>query len=398
MPSGDKMKLNKIKFVGKLALRDIREDKRISAIIILMLSFSFLNLVFFPAFINGLSHTFTEGIIEGNTGHVAIEAENGRLENAGGLVKKISRLEGVQEVDKVLETQARVTYNGKTTTVAVKGISAQDFPGYNSKIDEGQFLKKDTYEAVAGRFLAEDRALGTVEGIDLEVGRNLEINTQDFQAERKVRGTIGTKGGIGGLSQQVFLNYQDMEELTGTENRADTIKIILEDRDDTSEFKKTLQKLNTKGEIKTWDEQSNLAEAIEATFTIVINILSVVGFIVALAAIGVVIFINTSKRVREMGIIRAIGARKTRVIQIFVLEAFIFGTAGLILGNLITLGIDSYLATNPISSPIGPISTEISQGLLLTRSAGMLLASVIAGFIPAYLTSQTEIVETIENR
>jgi len=28
----------------------------------------------------------------------------------------------------------------------------------------------------------------------------------------------------------------------------------------------------------------------------------------------------------------------------------------------------------------------------------MLLASVIAGFIPAYLTSQTEIVQTIENR
>jgi len=42
------MKLNKAKFVGKLALRDIREDKKISAIVVLMLSFSFLNLVFFP--------------------------------------------------------------------------------------------------------------------------------------------------------------------------------------------------------------------------------------------------------------------------------------------------------------------------------------------------------------
>lgn len=392
------MKLNKAKFVGKLALRDIREDKKISAIIILMLSFSFLNLVFFPAFINGLSHTFTEGIIEGRTGHVAIQAENGRLENADSLVKKISRLEKVHEVEKVLETQARVTYNGKTTNVKVRGTSAQDFSGYTSKIDQGEFLKKDTREAIAGRFLAEDRALGTVEGIDLEVGRNLEIRAQNFQTDRKVRGTIGTKGGIGGLSQQVFINYQDMENLTGAKNKADTIKIILEEREDASEFKEKLQKLNTKGEINTWNEQSNLAEAIEATFTIVINILSVVGFIVALAAIGVVIFINTSKRVREMGIIRAIGARKIRVIQIFVLEAFIFGTAGLILGNLITLSIDSYLATNPIASPIGPISTEISQELLITRSAGMLLASVVAGFIPAYLTSQTEIVETIENR
>lgn len=392
------MKLNKAKFVVKLALRDIREDKKISAIIVLMLSFSFLNLVFFPAFINGLSHTFTEGIIEGRTGHVAIEAENGRLEEADSLVQKVSRLQGVREVEKVLEAQARVTFKGKTTTLNVRGTSAQTFSGYTSKIDEGKFLKKDSSEVVAGRFLAEDRALGTVEGIDLEVGKNLQIEAQNFKIERKVRGTIGTKGGIGGLAQQVFLNYEDMEDLTGAENKANKIKIILEEREDASEFRKKLQKLNTKGEIKIWDEQSNLAEAIEATFTIVINILSVVGFIVAIAAIGVVIFINTSKRVREMGIIRAIGARKTRVIQIFVLEAFIFGSAGLIIGNLITLGIDSYLATNPIPSPIGPISTEISQNLLATRSAGMLLASVIAGFIPAYLTSQTEIVETIENR
>jgi putative ABC transport system permease protein len=112
----------------------------------------------------------------------------------------------------------------------------------------------------------------------------------------------------------------------------------------------------------------------------------------------VVIFINTSKRVREMGIIRAIGARRKRVIQIFVLEACIFGATGLMLGNLITLSIHNYLTANPISSPIGMISTQLSPELMITRSAGMLIASLIAGFIPAYVLSKTEIVETIENR
>ena len=173
---------------------------------------------------------------------------------------------------------------------------------------------------------------------------------------------------------------------------------MLESREDATEFKKKLQELNTQGEIKTWKEQSNLADAINSTFTIVINILSVVGLIVALAAIGVVIFINTSKRVREMGIVRAIGAKKVRIIQIFVLEAFIFGASGIIIGNAITLGVDTYLTANPISSPVGPISTKLSQDLLITRSTWMMAASIIAGFIPAYMTSKTEIVETIENR
>ena len=392
------MKLNKAKFVAKLALRDIREDRKISVIVVLMLSFSFLNLVFFPGFINGLSHTFTEGIIEGQTGHLAIEAENGRIENADAVVQKISRLEGVENVEKVLETRVNAGYNGESTSVVLKGTSAHDFEGYTSKMRTGEFLKEDNSEVVAGRFLTEDQSISSVEGIEIEQGRILRISGSNFSRELKVKGIIGTEGGIGGMSRQIYMNYDDMEEITGTDDEADTVKIILDDRENVDSFKDKLQELNMKGEIKTWNEQSNLADAINSTFTIVINILSIVGLIVALAAIGVVIFINASKRVREMGIVRAIGARKTRVIQIFVLEALIFGMAGVILGNIITLGIDSYLASNPIQSPVGPISTELSFTLLSTRSLGMLAASVIAGFIPAYLTSKTEIVETIENR
>jgi len=390
--------LNKAKFVAKLALRDIRGDRKISLIVVLMLSFSFLNLVFLPGFINGLSHTFTEGIIEGQTGHLAIESEEERLENADAVVQRISLLEGVENVEKVLETRVNAAYNGKSTSVVLKGTSAQNFEGYTSKMRTGKFLKEDSSEVVAGRFLTEDQSITSVEGIEIEQGRILRITGNNFSRELKVRGVIGTEAGIGGMSQKIYINYDDMEEITGTDDKADTVKIILDDRENVDSFKNRLQELNTVGEIKTWDEQSNLADAINSTFTIVINILSIVGLIVALAAIGVVIFINASKRVREMGIVRAIGARKTRVIQIFVLEALIFGMAGVILGNIITLGIDSYLASNPIQSPVGPISTELSFTLLSTRSLGMLAASVIAGFIPAYLTSKTEIVETIENR
>ena len=392
------MKVNKARFVGKLALRDIREDKKVSGIVILMLSFSFLNLVFFPAFINGLSLTFTDSIIEAQTGHVSIEAENGRLEKADSLVQKISRLEDVETVEKVIRVKATVSYEEKSTTATLVGTSANDFTGYTSKIRSGEFLRKDSSEVVVGQFLTDDSSISRVDGIGVDKGSVVRVQSENFSNKYKVRGVIGTDGGLGGLSEQIYFNYNDIEDLTGNENRADIVKVMLDDREAAEDFKYQLQRLNTQGEIKTWKEQSNLAEAINSTFEIVVNILSIVGFIVALAAIGVVIFINTSKRVREMGIVRAIGAKKERVIQIFVLEAFLFGLAGLILGNLITLGIDSYLAANPITSPVGPISTDISSQLLITRSTGMLLTSIIAGFIPAYLVSKTEIVETIENR
>lgn len=392
------MKLHKAKFVWKLAKRDILEDKKVSLIVVVMLSFAFLNLVFFPAFISGLSHTFTEGLIEGQTGHIAIEAEDGRLDNADAIARKVSRLEGAVEVEKVLEARVTAEYDGESTSVLLKGSSAQDFEGYTSKMQSGSFLKKDSDEVVVGRFLTEDKSISSVDGIEADHGRVLTLRGQNFSQESKVRGVIGTQGGLGGLSEQIYMNYDDAEEMLGAENQADKIKIILENREDAESFKHRLQKLNTQGEIKTWREQSNLADAINATFAIVITVLSIVGLIVALAAIGVVIFINTSKRVREMGIVRAIGAKERRVIEIFVLEAFLFGLAGVVIGNALTLFIDSFLSTNPIMSPVGTISTKINSNLLLTRSGWMVAASVVAGFVPAYLASKTEIVETIENR
>jgi putative ABC transport system permease protein len=392
------MTLHKAKFVWKLAKRDILEDKKVSLIVVVMLSFAFLNLVFFPAFISGLSHTFTEGLIEGQTGHIAIEVEDGRLDNADAIARKVSRLEGAVEVEKVLEARVTAEYDGESTSVLLKGSSAQDFEGYTSKMQSGSFLKKDSDEVVVGRFLTEDKSISSVDGIEVDRGRVLTLRGQNFSQESKVRGVIGTQGGLGGLSEQIYMNYNDAEEMLGAKNHADKIKIILENREDAESFKHQLQKLNTQGEIKTWREQSNLADAINATFAIVITVLSIVGLIVALAAIGVVIFINTSKRVREMGIVRAIGAKERRVIEIFVLEAFLFGLAGVVIGNALTLFIDSFLSTNPIISPVGTISTKINSNLLLTRSGWMVAASVVAGFVPAYLASKTEIVETIENR
>ncbi|MFB6204462.1 MAG: ABC transporter permease, partial [Candidatus Nanohaloarchaea archaeon] len=288
------MKLYKAKFVWKLAKRDILEDRKVSLIVVVMLSFAFLNLVFFPAFITGLSHTFTEGLIEGQTGHVAVEAEEGYLENPEALANKISRLQGVENVEKVLTFRASAVYSGEAAHVTVKGTDSPDFEGYTSKMMSGSFLKQGSDEAVIGRFIAAESEKRGIEGLGIDRGQIFVLRGENFSREFRVRGIIGTKGGIAGMSKRIYVTFEQAEQMLGVEHRASKVKVILEDREASDDFKKRLQALNTQGEIRTWREQSNMAEGISGTFAIVINVLSIVGLIVALAAIGVVIFINTS--------------------------------------------------------------------------------------------------------
>jgi len=76
----------------------------------------------------------------------------------------------------------------------------------------------------------------------------------------------------------------------------------------------------------------------------------------------------------------------------------IFGLAGVVIGNIIMISTHAYLTANPIQTPLGPLSTDLTQSLLVTRTSWLLLASLGAGALPAWLASRQEIVEAIENR
>ncbi len=393
------MSYQKYKFTWLLAKRDILEDKRISLIVIAMLSFSFLNLAFFPAFINGLSNTFTSNIIQTQTGHVLIEAEEGRLDNADAIVKKVRSLEDVRNVEKRLSFTAELSHKEKRINAQVFGTNSLEAKIYTQELISGSLIEEsDTDKIMLGKSLAEenDESVNT-DGLGVKQGRIIELKAGNSTRRMKVNGVMG-RPGPSPLFRQSFVTYSDAEEILDVNDRADSIKILLREEKDPAEFKERLQKLNTRGEIKTWREVSDIAGNLQQTFAIVTLVVSIVGIIIAVTSVGVVIFINSSKRRREMGIIRAIGSESGQVLQIFLLEALIFGLLGTLIGGGIMVAVDYYLALNPLNAPIGVISTELSLELLLTRGIWMMVASGLAGFIPAYLVSKQNIIDAIESR
>ncbi|MCJ7479219.1 MAG: ABC transporter permease [Candidatus Nanohaloarchaeota archaeon QJJ-7] len=393
------MNRQKYRFIWLMARRDIVDDLKISAIVIAMLAFSFLNLTFFPAFIDGLSETFTASSIETQTGDVSIQPDDSEyLKNAGGLEEKVERLPGVREVEKRISITGQLQYKGETRTVEIIGTDSYGDEAYTSRMREGEFLRRNMEDSmVLGNSVADEEESFGEEGLGIDPGRTLTFAGENRTMDFSVIGTVG-RPGPSSLTRQALISYETAEDLVGRENVASSIKILIDEKENADDFKQELQELNTRGDIKTWDERSDMTEAIDSTFAIVIAIISIVGIVIAITSIGVVIFINTSKRTREMGIVRSIGSQKSAVRRIFVLEALLFGVLGVALGNLILLSIHTVLNASPIVSPIGPISTVVTQDLLITRSAWMMAAALIAGYLPAYLVSNRGIVETIEAR
>ena len=109
-----------------------------------------------------------------------------------------------------------------------------------------------------------------------------------------------------------------------------------------------------------------------------------VSLIVSSIMIGIITYISVMERTKEIGILRAIGASKKNISQVFNAETFIIGLLSGVLGIAVTLGL-----LIPINMVIHELTglTTVNAALPLVSAIVLIILSVIltliGGFIPA---------------
>ena len=128
-----------------------------------------------------------------------------------------------------------------------------------------------------------------------------------------------------------------------------------------------------------------------SSVTTIINVISYVliafvsvSLIVSSIMIGIITYISVLERTKEIGILRAIGASKNNISQVFNAETFIIGLCSGIIGVTISLLI--LIPANKIIHSLVE-STNINASLPITAAIILVILSVIltfiGGFIPA---------------
>lgn len=143
-----------------------------------------------------------------------------------------------------------------------------------------------------------------------------------------------------------------------------------------------------------------------ASITTIINSVSyilisfvAVSLIVSFIMIGIIINISVIERTKEIGILRAVGASRHSISNIFNAESFIIGTASGILGILI-----SYILTIPINRIIYLITntTEIKATpsfiSTITLIGLSVIITIIAGLMPARKAAKMNPVKALRSR
>jgi ABC-type antimicrobial peptide transport system permease subunit len=180
------------------------------------------------------------------------------------------------------------------------------------------------------------------------------------------------------------------------------IDLYLKDFDARSEIRSILDSYNeavqNSGEKDRTIVYTDLVATMLSSVTDIIHTISYIliafvgiSLVVSSIMIGVITYISVLERRKEIGILRALGASKHNIAQVFNAETFITG----LLSGLIGVA-SAMLLCLPLSSVIHHVAdtTDINMSLPVQDAAGLILLSVVltvlAGIIPSHKAAKSD--------
>ena len=142
---------------------------------------------------------------------------------------------------------------------------------------------------------------------------------------------------------------------------------------------------------------TDMSGSIMDAITLVLIAFAAISLIVSLIMIGIITYISVLERTKEIGVLRALGARKKDITRVFNAETFIIGACSGLIGIAL-----AYLLTLPVNAVIYHM-TELSNVAQLHPLHALLLVvisvtlTLIGGAFPAMLAAKKDPVEALRS-
>lgn len=383
-----------------LASRDIMRSKKIVALVFLSLAFSYVNVVFLASMMQGMTQTLV-GVAIGAEGHITIIPKEDQrfIEGVGNLRKKLDAIPGIEGETSRIIAGATIEYKGKSLGRAVMGISPRREGGVsvlpNSRMVEGEFLtQNDREDVVIPLFLADELEGKVGDKEYIRSGKTITVTYGNGVIKNyRVKGIVDPRSFA--WSNYVIATEDEVEEVLGVSDVASTVNIKVRDPTNLQKAKLELVMQNAKGDIQTWEERFQSIKDFTTAMILLGNLVSVVGLIVAAVIIAIIIYINSEGKKRQIGILKAIGAKNDVVLVMFFAEAIIFAIVGIALGLALTLIGANYLVAHPIRLPFGDLKPYLTLRLILISCLAFILMAMVAGSYPAWRAARQNIIKAI---
>ncbi|HEY9206695.1 MAG TPA: ABC transporter permease [Candidatus Methanoperedens sp.] len=309
----------------------------------------------------------------------------------------LQALKGIPDIA-LIDTNIRgsvdMSYLGKTGKVSVTGVDQKVWSQITtSKIKDGRMLDSaDQNVIVIGGRLASSFFSQPV-----GINKMIDVNGSAF----RVVGILDDQSNS--VYMPIQMAYQVIPEKTN--DIYDTLVVKIKDENQLDEVITKIQdKLKTARHVteKNMDfsvssrkeMQQARADAMNSMNTFLLAI-AAVSLIVGTVGIANTMFTSVLEKTKEIGIMKAIGARNHDILLIFLFNAGFIGLVGGIIGIILGAILSGFMPSLMGNLPLARGTTIVSLNSIIMALSVSVTVGVLAGIIPAYQASKLKPVDAL---
>jgi putative ABC transport system permease protein len=239
-------------------------------------------------------------------------------------------------------------------------------------LPEGRLLKADDQQSV---LLGEDLA----NALEKKVGDTISLfDSGKFTVVGIFRSSISYE------TRSMVMLLKDVQRFMGRKGQVTGFAVTVDHPNDEAEVQRICQTINGFGprlDAKSADDSvkgTTEIRFIRATSWLTSSIALIIG------AVGVLntMIMSVAERTKEIGILRAIGWKRRRIVRMILSESVLLSLAGGVLGALVAIGVTHLLGKN--SAVAGLIDTTITGNVLIFGVLSALCIGVVGAAYPAF--------------
>jgi lipoprotein-releasing system permease protein len=318
------------------------------------------------------------------------------------LVNWFERIPYVEAATPRVQSSAsiNVTKNGKLIEdfkVPVIGVDPFRDPRVSTAhetVTDGQYVLSRNSIVVGSRVVKD---LGNV-----NVGDSIKLKITDRRGEDQVRrfivtGIVTSPGGQG-LDSEVIMHIDALRDMLDRDGETGEILVKLNDPKKADDVKNYFLRTFPNDDFKaeTIEESAEAALSGFRSGIAMINMIGYFGMMSSAFAVVTIQMMLVSSKTREVGVMRAIGAKRKDILIIFIVQGMMIGALGAGLGTAMGLGYTFYAKESKMTFA-GSIPLEVSYDWAkVIQTAVMAFGlAVIASIYPSYKATKLQPVEAM---
>lgn len=307
-------------------------------------------------------------------------------------VNAISELaSAVAAVAPEYSTQSTVVYRSKNTRTSIYGVTAEYLTVRNYQVERGRFI-----DALDNNTQARVVALGASVATDLfgstvdPLGKTVKINRQNYL----VVGTMASKGAAGGFENQddmVFIPLSTAQQRFGGAGNSQVTSISVQavsgEQMNLAEAQLTAILKTRRGltssqtssfSVQNQTQLVQMVQQTSQTFTMLLGSIAAISLIVGGIGIMNIMLVSVTERTREIGIRKAVGARRSDILTQFLVEAVAMSLAGGVIGVLA-----GYAGAQVVTPLLGATRAVVTSSSVIMALTVSIAVGLFFGIYPA---------------